>query len=117
VGERFLFVCDTCSYQAEVAGGPDAGMAREIQTATCDACKELVDIVTGGRGVEPSRGKLNRCPNCASERWTPWGAEETYRTDGNGISWRIEPKPNEAWGPCPKCSGEMLSRGPTAIWD
>ena len=38
MGEWFTFVCDDCAYEAEVSGGPDAGMLVTVETMSCSDC-------------------------------------------------------------------------------
>ena len=35
MGQLYRFVCDTCDYQTEASGGPDAGMQVVVQTMSC----------------------------------------------------------------------------------
>lgn len=92
--------CAKCGYSADVSGGPDRGFVVEVETCSCDGCRELVDVVTGGfdtRGEStPVPTSARRCPECGSSRVRPWPDHR----------------------PCPKCGGEMNAGGGTVtMWD
>lgn len=119
MGERFLFVCSECGYDADVSGGRDAGLLVTVQTGSCAECSQLVDVVIDvSRRGDDSRLQtlLDRCPSCGSREWTPWGMAETY-AEGGSFPQRRSPDENVSVGPCPKCGGAMFSRGPTVLWD
>jgi hypothetical protein len=45
MGQWFRFVCDTCGYEVQVSGGPDAGVTVSVQTMSCSGCSNLVDVI------------------------------------------------------------------------
>lgn len=96
-------MCEHCGYEAQVSGGPDAGMVAVTETMTCHGCRELVDVVIGAYGKEGPTGNpdfdqdLNICAECGSADLTLW----------------------EASKPCPKCGRSMgeMDDGLTTLWD
>lgn len=108
MGRLYAFVCDDCGYEAEVAGGGDAGMSGVRKTMSCADCRQLVDVLVAL--VEPVLKSVERpaCPICNGVRISPWGD-----ADHPG-----PPLPGVAWGSCPRCSGSMRSDGELRLlWD
>lgn len=99
MGSLRMFRCSGCSYEAEISGGLDHGMATATWTIHCVECRELSDIVVSDKPWEATE-----------DGWEP----HTYACDH-------DPKHEVSlWshpGPCPEC-GETLTAGePTVLWD
>ena len=119
VGQSFLFRCDDCGYEADVCGGPDAGMTVSVRTMACRSCLELVDVVTQVHSVagRDAPMRLHVCPVCDSVDLAPWGQVESYEDPEGGFTRRKEPEPGESWGECPKCAGPMRATSGITLWD
>jgi hypothetical protein len=78
MGEWFKFVCDDCGYEAEVSGGPDAGMFVTVETMSCSGCHNLVDVVIETHAHTEDEDRLRDATGrqvkervgSASEGWT-----------------------------------------------
>jgi Zn finger protein HypA/HybF involved in hydrogenase expression len=98
MGSKFEFRCDTCGYTAEVSGGPDAGFYVLVETMVCNDCKELVDVLIGGKPQPAGDPKkvTPRCPICHDSDVSPWDTRNR---------------------PCPKCGSSMEQGEVTVMWD
>jgi|SRR6266478_5484119 len=104
MGQRYLFVCSPCKYEAEVSGGPDRGMVIGTVTMYCGTCRELCDVPSrffqdhmlsesfDEKGFEDI---VDRCPKCGGRELAKWMASD----------------------PCPRCGGAMERGGPGTLWD
>ena len=86
MGEWFTFVCDDCAYEAEVSGGPDAGMLVTVETMSCSDCHSAGS--TRGRS---SSGRSSTATTAAldSNRRLEWGRPVAIQAAGRGpqASW------------------------------
>lgn len=44
MGAHFLFMCASCSYEADVSEGNDIGMASATSTVLCEDYQELYEV-------------------------------------------------------------------------
>lgn len=96
MGAVSRFICLACGYEAEVSGGPDAGLAVDTITIVCRDCAELYDVVVQEhRPQEPVVAYSPRCPQSATHVCAPWN----------------DP------GPCPRCATEMIQAEHILYWD
>lgn len=99
MGAHFLFECASCSYQADISGGNDVGMASATSTVLCKDCKELYDVVTTHEpwlAIKPTWKPTNlRCPKSETHEVALW----------------------EHSGLCPRCGAELVQGEVTVLWD
>lgn len=122
MGETYTFTCDSCGYEAEVAGGLASGLLMQVETIVCFDCAQLYDVVVGERSLEIPQG----FDPCASGQA---GGEELdfYPPVDEGFlavpaccpvsedhSWQRWVDP----GVCPRCGEEMV-KDPLVLlhWD
>lgn len=94
MGAKYRYVCSSCQYEANVSGGPDAGMLCCTQTIVCHDCQRLYDVITVDR-QEPGREHPLACPRSHLHSVSPW----THPAS------------------CPKCGTLMDQEGLTILWD
>jgi hypothetical protein len=97
VGMLYQFRCEACSYEAEVSGGRDCGMACATVTIVCETCRELFDVVTSTDVIfaSPEREIPIRCPTDSAHSCQLWTSP----------------------GPCPKCGATMARGEEIVLWD
>ncbi len=99
MGAHFIFICNSCGYEADISGGNDIGMASASSTVLCEDCQELYDMVT------------TREPWLAVERaWNPTSLLCAKSETHGVVLW-------EHPGSCPRCGAEMIRDTATALWD
>jgi DNA-directed RNA polymerase subunit RPC12/RpoP len=81
--------CSDCGYEADVSGGPDAGMLVETMTMSCGRCHAIVDVVVSHHDRKRSAQPAPTCPDCGAH-------------PGHLVEWTTG-------GPCPKCDGSMAA--------
>jgi len=99
MGQSYEFRCNACGYTAEVSGGTDAGMNVITETQVCNACTEVVDVVTGPSPINQDytgevAESVNKCPKCGSGNLQTWSKRK-----------------------CPKCGGRMRKGNRVVLWD
>lgn len=101
MGATFLYKCDKCRYEADIAGGKDGGMFTNTHTIVCHSCKELMDVATGPTQLAiESQGEKDQkypleCESCS----------------GSNVSAVKDPIA------CPKCGGIMIQGDMMKLWD
>jgi hypothetical protein len=97
MGTLYDFHCESCDYQAELAGSDDCGIAQATTTILCEDCNELYDVPISDDAMrrDPEREVTTRCPTSPSHRWRLWRHP----------------------GPCPKCGATMTRGSETLVWD
>jgi hypothetical protein len=112
MGTWFEFLCDGCGYQAEVSGGPDAGMRVSVQTMTCRDCAELVDVVTQVLGEGTRDIAVGCCPICHGNHLAEWTGITAAASPAND-----QLDPGRDGRLCPKCATPMRRGELMTLWD
>ena len=89
----YKFLCPSCGYGVNAAGGRSATRASKSETMICADCRIVTDVFMGyHRKVPPGKGyeeKIGRCYQCKGTNLIKW----------------VEPYP------CPKCDASMINEG------
>ena len=117
MGTSYEFVCTSCSYEANVCGGPDTGSLVSVKTVTCLSCAELVDVVTARHDWPPStntESTIGLCPRCGGSDSVAWGPRASGASLTDDAFYALQD-----CGPCPKCHAVMRFKpgGLVTLWD
>jgi hypothetical protein len=98
MGTLYAFKCKRCRYEAEVSGGPDAGMICETRTIVCRTCRELSDVPVLYFERRPFEYLEPKCRRNRGKKPHDVGVWEHP-------------------GACPRCGEELVRVGETCLWD